>query len=805
MSHREHRGHGETHRRWFRAFVLFSVFSVFSVAPLAFAVGTSHWTHTSETDFKNGTFDNVVATNLGDLKLSRGVKKILEQDARVSSVYALVQAKDGTVYAGTGPQGVVLAIKDDKVADAAKLEEGTSVFSLALDKDGRLLIGTGGEAGKILRLTKPGEKPEEVFTAEGVQYVWAIYPTPDGKQEAILDSNENNLLSLTGDGKELLYAGSDPHGLVYRVNRKTKESFVVHDAAESEISALVLAADGTLYAGTGETVEQGESETPATTEEAGRPEGGTGGVEIPSTPPKDPAPPPAPDPNPGEPDPIPKKALHRGIGVSPMLLGAAHGRDTHATVILAADKQQENPGDDSPLPVPGTGPSEPATPTPIADPTAPPSGEAGEPREGGNAIYRITPDGFVTTVFRQPVLVLSIIEDNGTLLVGTGSEGNIYQVKPAADETIVLAKVDPKQVMCLLPARDGRILMGLANTGGISAMTSGFAATGTYTSSVLDASQISQFGKMQLHGSLPKGSALKVATRSGNLAEPDETGWSKWSEDVPAAAFLPIKSPSARFLQYRLTFTSESGEASAIVDDVDVAYQVPNLAPEVKSVKLAASAEGDAAAAVAAMAQAAGATPPAPQGTGKQTITWESSDPNSDAMVYSAYFRNGSRAPWILLKDKLKEPTFEWDTRGVADGRYEVRVVASDAAANPTGTGKTAQRVSDPIIVDNSAPALSTIKAEPKGAGAVISFTAVDRTSTLAKFEYAVDSSEDWQAVLPSDSISDGPEESVTFTVSGLSGGPHQVAVRATDARGNRTTQTTLVTVEATTAGAAKP
>src|SRR5438067_10498663 len=113
----------------------------------ALAVGTSHWTHTSEADFKNGTMTNVVATNLGDLKLSRAVKTILEQDPKVSSVYALVEAPDGTIYAGTGPQGVVLKIKDDKVSEAAKLDDGTSVFSLAFDGDGALLIGTGGEHG----------------------------------------------------------------------------------------------------------------------------------------------------------------------------------------------------------------------------------------------------------------------------------------------------------------------------------------------------------------------------------------------------------------------------------------------------------------------------------------------------------------------------------------------------------------------------------------------------------------------------------------------------------------------------------
>ncbi|HEV2293953.1 MAG TPA: hypothetical protein VGR35_08855 [Tepidisphaeraceae bacterium] len=796
-----------------------AIFVLLAASSTAFAVGTAHWTHTSEADFKNGTFDNVVATNLGDLKLSRGVKQILEQDARVSSVYALVQARDGTIYAGTGPQGVLLRIKDEKVTDAAKLDDGTSIFSLALDNDGRVLIGTGGEKGQVLRLGEADAKPEEVFSSDGVQYVWAIYTTsdgniyaatgpngqlfeikPDGRHEAILDSNENNLLSLTGDGKELLYVGSDPHGLVYRVNRRTRDVFVVHDADESEVSALVLASDGTLYAGTGETVEQGASTVPAASEEAGRPEGGTGGVQIPSSPPEMP-PPPLPDPQPGEPDPIPKGEKAKELNDAK---ASNAPKSIPKLVMLAEDEPAPDAPDapdapgDTPAPdaPPATGS---ATPTSTANAPALSSGDAGIPREGGNAIYRITPDGFVTTVFRQPVLVLSIIEQDGTLLVGTGSEGLIYQVKPAAEETIVLAKVDPKQVMALLPTRDGRILVGLANVGGISAMTSGFATSGTYTSPVLDASQISQFGKMQLHGSLPRGSTLRVSTRSGNLSEPDETGWSKWSDDVPATEFVQVRSPSARFLQYRLTFGSDNGEASAVVDDVNVAYQVPNLAPQIKSIKVAATPDPNAA--MAAMQQPEGSpTASAQQGTGRQTITWEATDPNADAMVYSVAFRSGSRAPWILLKDKLKEPTFEWDTRGVADGRYEIRVTASDAAANAKGSGRTGSRVSEPVIVDNTAPLLGEIKAVAKGNGATISFDAVDRTSTLAAFEYSVDSSQDWQAVLPSDNIADGPEESVSFTATGLSGGPHQVAVRATDARGNRTTRSILVTVDATAA-----
>jgi len=46
--------------------------------------------------------------------------------------------------------------------------------------------------------------------------------------------------SLLSDGKDLLYVGTDPNGLVYRVNRKTKDVFVLFDAPESEISCLAL-------------------------------------------------------------------------------------------------------------------------------------------------------------------------------------------------------------------------------------------------------------------------------------------------------------------------------------------------------------------------------------------------------------------------------------------------------------------------------------------------------------------------------------------------------------------------------------
>ena len=778
-------------------------------ASSAFAVGTSHFTHTSEADFKNGTFQNVVATNLGDLKLSRAVKTILEQDAKVSSVYALVEAPDGTIYAGTGPQGVVLRIKDDKVSTACKLDDGTSVFSLAIAADGSLLIGTGGEHGRILKLASGSDKPKEMFSGEGVQYVWCICRTkdgnlyagtgpegqlfeirPDGGYSLLVDTDENNLLCMTSDGGDLLYVGTDPNGLVYRVNRKTKDVYVMHDAEESEISALVLDKKGNLYASTAEAMPQpGEGEPAGATEQIGRPEGSMSGAPIPSPSQPEPEPPKLPDPTPGEPDPIPKKLV-----IIPAKPSAS------ATKKASESKtKKKSPGGSSgdegqSMPGPTSAPT--VSPRTTPPPTPRPSGEAGQPREGGNAIYKIDKDGLVTEVFRQNVLVLSMIDQDGTLLVGTGSDGLVYQIDPDAQETIVLAKVEPKQIMSLLPSK-GRILLGLANTGGIAAMTTGFASEGTYTSPVLDASQVSRFGKIHLHGSLPQGTALKVATRSGNVEEPSDIGWSKWSEAKPASEFMQVESSTARFLQYRFTFTSNDGKHTAVVDDVDVAYQEPNAAPEIKSIKITtAGKDGQ-----NAMAAGGANTNHPPAGVQPdqhmQAIAWEASDPNDDELSYSLYFRTTARTPWIMLKEKLKETTFDWDTRSVADGRYEIKVVASDELANAVGAGRTTSRVSDPVVVDNTPPVIGNLTTSAGGSDVRVKFDAFDRTSTLAGFAWAVDSSEDWQAVLPSDKIADSPEEHLDFAIPKLKPGQHQIAVRATDAKGNSAMATVAVTIDA--------
>ena len=801
---------------------------------------------------------NVVATNLGDVKLSRAVKTILEENAKVSAVYAMVEAADGTIYAATGPHGVLLKVKDDKAVAIAQFEDNSSVFALLIDPTGSLIVGVSGEKGKVYRLDKPsneGGKPVEIFADDEVQYIWALQQTPDGNlyvatgpngklfevkadgsKSILMTSDESNLLSMLSDGKETLYVGTDPNGLVYRVNRKTKDIFVLFDAPESEISCLALDRKGNLYVGTAEATEPSAAKPPAlpAVEKAGRPEG-TGGVPLPSNPPEIPKPPVKPDPNPGEPEPIPKQVKFQAGRSEALLINLAKAnaktprRQENLTDVSLLEAStwhglparvggqfridylvdgnglpNPNPAE-KPKPGPATAPAQananPATANLPGDP------DAAQPKPQGNAIYRIDPDGFVTEIFRQPVLVMSMLETDGTLLVGTGSDGLIYQVNPAAEETVVLAKVEPKQVLSLLVSKDGRILLGLANVGGIESMSRGYAAEGTLISPVLDASQISRFGKIHLHGSLPATTSLTLATRSGNVQEPSKAGWSKWSDEMPAVEYVQVTSPTARFMQYRLTLTSTDPKATPLVNEVDIAYQTPNVAPVIKSVKIGANPATPIASPIPAapslaalMAASATPTPPNADANRIQTIAWEAEDANGDTMQYSLYFRTGIKAPWILLKEKLTDTHFDWDTRTVADGRYEVKVIASDATSNPPGQGKVGTRVSNPFVIDNTAPVLGDVKSSVKGSAVTIAAKAVDRTSIVSAIDYAVDSNSDWQMVLPSNKMFDSPEESVNFTVRGLSAGAHQITLRATDAKGNQTFETMLVTIEAPTA-----
>ncbi len=135
-----------------------------------------------------------------------------------------------------------------------------------------------------------------------------------------------------------------------------------------------------------------------------------------------------------------------------------------------------------------------------------------------------------------------------------------------------------------------------------------------------------------------------------------------------------------------------------------------------------------------------------------------------------------------MPEDKpLTKNAYEWKTESVADGWYRLRVTASDEESNPAGEALTAEKISDPIVVDNRRPQVNDLQFDIGNQS--VRGRAADALSTIASLEYAIDGDE-WTAFAPEDGIFDETEETFEQTLD-LEPGPHYLAIRVTDAQGN--------------------
>ena len=138
----------------------------------------------------------------------------------------------------------------------------------------------------------------------------------------------------------------------------------------------------------------------------------------------------------------------------------------------------------------------------------------------------------------------------------------------------------------------------------------------------------------------------------------------------------------------------------------------------------------------------------------------------------------------------------EWDTRTVEDGRYEVRVTADDRGGNSTATALTGSRISDPLVVDNTAPAVENISLQVKRKRATITARAVDEYTVIGRLRYTVNSNEEWKSALPDDGVYDTTSEDFTIVIEDLDRGEHVVALKISDDLGNTVYKTLDVSVK---------
>ena len=61
------------------------------------------------------------------------------------------------------------------------------------------------------------------------------------------------------------------------------------------------------------------------------------------------------------------------------------------------------------------------------------------------------------------------------------------------------------------------------------------------------------------------------------------------------------------------------------------------------------------------------------------TVRWLAHDDNGDDLMFAVWYRGTGEANWRLLKDKINERYYSFDSALLPDGAYTLKVVASDA------------------------------------------------------------------------------------------------------------------------------
>ena len=713
------------------------------------ASGPIVWTQQSPTDFERGKPEGIAVASRGGLLLARAVREIpikeLQADAQPFLWSQALDSK-GALYIGSGNDGRIFKVSKSGQGSLFFSSGDLAVQALAVDGHDNLYAGTSPD-GKVYRITPEGKA--EVWFDPEERYIWAlavdlsgnlfaatgehgiIYKITDkNKGASFYDSLESHIVTLTFDRQGNLLAGSSGKGLLYRITPDGKGS-VLLDTELKEVNAVALDASGRVFASA---IQSG---TPASKPGAGL------------------------------------KAGSSDSGVETVVVGAS-------PMPTLEDLEAEDIREESAI-----------------------SPEAAV-RKARSILYRVDPDGVATTLWTSEEETVFSLAVPGTkeVYLGTGDLGKIRRLDENGASSLV-ARLPATQVTSLLAAPDGTMFAATSNSGGIYALEKETADSGTYLSPPRDATSLARWGQIRWIGEAPAGAKVELFTRSGNSALPDNT-WSEWSSAYAAPAGSKVVSPSARFIQWKAQLTRQSKSVSPFLEAVSLTYLPTNLPPKVEKVEVnppgivvlkppvpvepeAAETAFSLPPSAPAGAEFASPFPPVPGKRvfqrGMRSLSWSASDPNGDNLRFDLFFRQEGEKEWKPLVRGLRDDYFSWDSTLMPDGRYRIRVAASDAPSNPPGEARAAEDTGPSFVVDNTPP-LVEAAARKDGAALVVDVKATDAVSYIRTVEFSLDAGR-WILAVPADGVGDSSQEQYRIPMDRLSAGEHTVLLKATDTEGN--------------------
>ncbi len=698
------------------------------------------WETSGRTELLKGDARGVSISDTGVLMLSPKLTEVF--NTQQTYVWSSAVDNQGNVFLGTGHDGKIYRIPAAGTGallyDAAELD----VTALAVGRDGALFAGTSPD-GKVYRITADGKS--EVYFDPGDKYIWSLAIMSDGslavgtgdtgklyrvraaganpETSLLVSTNQTHVISLAVTPQGDLIAGTDSGGLVLRVSPEGK-TFALFDTQLREIHALAPAADGSIYA-------LALSDSAATARAPSTP-----AVTTPSQP---------------------------SEGATP----------TTSVTITAIDETG--------APIQG----QPST-----------TRSRNDVSSARSAVFRILPDGATDVVWSSTTVTAFSIApalQPGSVLIGTADKGRIYSVTNDGRDTLLLQS--PEGQISSLLVRNDQIYAASSNQGKLFRFGNELVSEGTFESPVRDAKLTASWGRIWWRGA----GGIEVQTRTGNGERPDST-WSEWSAAYRNAEGNQISSPRARFIQWRATVRgSNSTGTPSWIEDVSVAYLPRNVAPEVLSINVLPIGVGlqqIVQVAVDPNVESSGLDPtlfgPVAQvpprrfyQRGARSFQWQAEDRNSDTLEYAIYYRALNEQTFRLLKDKLRDNFYTIDGATLADGRYVIKIVASDAPDNPPGQKLTGERLSEPVDIDNTPPVVKVMTQPQSTRDSVrVVFSVDDATGKVKKADASLDSAA-WIPVFPDDGIADSGHEVYSVDFGHLGPGEHTISLRTFDSSGN--------------------
>jgi hypothetical protein len=701
-------------------------------APAARASETEWWVSDGVQDYARSESRGVVVGADGALALGPRTSVARAESAAV--IWSLAALKDGSVAAGADRGWILRWTASGGLKPWVRLPVG-QVLALAPDGDG-LVAGTGPE-GLIYRIGARGDTTLVARTGE--RYVWGLARAGPA---ASASSPASAWFAATGTRGRLLRVEAGRGGA------KATTRIVV-DTDESNLISILADGHGGVYAGgdsRGRVIQARADGTLRTLYDAAEDE-------------------------------------IRSLALGPD--GALYAAAITGSAV----------SDDSGEPGAAEGP------TPVRSAVA-----------GGRAVvYRIVPDSVVVPFWSAPQpFVFALAGRPDGVFAATGNRAGVYRLEREGAASQWLA-APAGQVTALAIGSDGALLAATSNPAALWRLGPDRAERGELLSTVQDARRLARFGRLVWRGEA-RNSHVELESRSGNTDTPDTT-WSAWSGGPAADGGRASASPPGRYFQWKIALSGGNPR----IESVEAAWREQNLPPHIDEVVVAPQGqsfrEGEIQPRMEPVTQSlAGGQkveytlPPATSqralrelpmwARGLRTVLWRGSDPNGDALHFrvEACLEGGTR--WFKIAADLDAPGLTWDTNPIPDGRYRVRVIASDEDANPLGEGRTSEAMSAPFSIDNTPPELTDLSARGERGAASFEGRAADASSTISRIEVAVDDG-DWRLVTPDGGMADRPALAFHGRLPELSTGDHTLSVRAVDAAGNLAQRALRVTVPA--------